>query len=1186
MIDSLAVVLCALAYLSALFAVAHYADRSGQRLMTGSSRAKIYAFALAIYCTSWTFYGSVGFAHRSGFDFLAIYLGPVLVMGFGWRYVARIVDLAKSQNITSVADFLAARYGKSERVAALVSIIVVIGALPYISLQLKAITSSLTVMLQAGAVHVTGLNAAEYAVFGDLTLLVGLVLAAFAMAFGTRHVDATEHQNGLVIAIALESLVKLIAFIAVGVFVTYWLFDGAGDLFARHAQTFGRESLVMRTSGPAHFLTLTVLSAAAILLLPRQFHMTVVENRSLTDVRRAAWMFPIYLIGINLFVIPIMMAGDLLLTTPGVDRDMTVLALPLQANAGGMALLAFLGGLSAATAMVIVESIALSIMISNHLVMPLLVRRRSGAGEFGATLILVRRLSIGGVILLGYIYYRSAGEAELASIGLLSFAAVAQVAPSFLGGLAWRRGTARGALWGMSTGFLIWSYSLLLPSFASSNPATSLAAQIIANGPFGISWLKPTALFGSDIPRLTHGVFWSLTINALTYMLGSLLKRGSALERLQASLFVGVDGAPIADSLRLWGGSVTVEDLRATVARYLGQERTQRAFDGFARARGMSPVANAEADVHILRFSEHLLASAIGAASSRLALSLLLKRRNVSSKDALKLLDDASAAIQYSRDMLQHALDHAGQGITVIDPQRRIMAWNQAFLDLYDLNTDIVCVGESLEEVIRYNAMRGSYGPGDTQEHIESRLDSFITDKGPVRIKLHPRGRVIELRTNHLPDGGLVTTYTDITDAVVAEETLERANETLERRVRARTEELMRVNTDLARAKAQAEDANASKTRFLAAASHDILQPLNAARLYATALVESDRRARTDAGASSDEAPPSLAENVDASLDAVEEILTALLDISRLDAGAMRPQISMFSIDELLRQLVREFEPLAAEKDLKLVLVRSSLTVRSDRRLLRRMLQNLISNAIKYTPSGTVLVGIRRRRNKARIQVMDTGLGIPGSKHKLVFQEFERLDQGARVARGLGLGLSIVERISRVLSHPIGLQSSLGKGSVFSVDVPSTAKLPDVETVTTPPQGTMATLGGMTLLVIDNEAAILDGMNVLMTGWGCEVLLAKSLKQARQALKRRDTRLPDVIIADYHLDDGDGLDAIVALRWTLGSEMPAILLTADRSPEVREAALARDVHILNKPLKPAALRALLAQWRATRLAAE
>jgi Na+/proline symporter/signal transduction histidine kinase len=1180
MLPGWAIVLSALVYLFALFAIAHAGDRSGRTLMDGRWRATIYALALAVYCTSWTFFGSVGLASRSGLDFLAIYLGPMLVIGLGYPVVSRIVRLAKAQNINSIADFIAARYGKNDRVAALVCLIAVVGIVPYIALQLKAVASSLTVFLDADNL---GAFAATVPAFADLALIVAIVLALFAVAFGTRHIDATEHQDGLVLAIAVESVVKLVAFLAVGFFVSFAMFHGFGDLVARAAAVTQSTPILERTSSFGGFMTLMVLSASAALLLPRQFHMTVVENRNVADVKRAGWMFPLYLVAINIFVIPLALAGEALFAAGSIDRDMTVLLLPLSANASLMALIAFIGGLSAATAMVIVESVALAIMISNDLVMPFVLRRRglSGgvapsrqaarAGDIGRFVLKVRRVAIVAVILLAYIYYRAAADAALAAIGLLSFAAVAQIAPAFIGGLLWRRGTALGAGAGLTVGILVWVYTLLLPNIA----ADGFWRDLVNLGPFGIAMLKPTALMGLDLSTLSHGVLVSLSLNVAFYVGFSLLRMPNTMERLQADVFVAADRTPAAQGLRLRRAPVTFGDLRTTVARYLGEERANRAFDTFAGERGLPFDGAREADIGAVRFAEHLLASAIGAASSRLVLSLLLRRGDVSGRAALKLLDDASAAIQYNRDILQNALDHAGQGITVFDKDYRLIAWNRAFLDLYGLPTDLVHVGIGLDQIVAFNAERGAYGPGNRERLIAARLESFTQHTEPVRLRLYPTGRVIDIRSNRLPDGGLVTTYTDITETVEAEEALERANETLERRVAQRTEELTRLNEALTHAKGEAEEANASKTRFLAAASHDILQPLNAARLYATSLVERDRA----------KGEPALAENVDLSLDAVEEILTALLDISRLDTGALKAEFSTFRIDELLQQMRRDFGPMAAGKGLELVIVPSSLTVRSDRRLLRRLLQNLVSNAIKYTPKGRVLVGCRRRRGRVRIEVWDTGLGIPRSQQRLVFEEFRRLDQGAKAARGLGLGLSIVERIARVLDHEVTLRSTVGKGSTFAVTLPTAAPLPAAAPPPSVAPTRSAPLAGLRVVAIDNEPSIIEGMRVLLSGWGCTVITAASAQDAVAAL-RDAPEAPDVIIADYHLDEGDGLDAVVALRWKLGRELPAILLTADRSPAVRDAAFAKGVHVLHKPLKPAALRALLAQWRATRIAAE
>jgi len=558
-------------------------------------------------------------------------------------------------------------------------------------------------------------------------------------------------------------------------------------------------------------------------------------------------------------------------------------------------------------------------------------------------------------------------------------------------------------------------------------------------------------------------------------------------------------------------------------------------------------------------------------------ISLLLRRRTVNKRAALQLLDTASTAIQNSRDLLQHALDHARQGITVFDADLRLVCWNREYLDLFDLPHSMVHVGVTLEEIVEVNAERGFYGDGPSAETVAHRLDVLINETESFRLRL-PTNRVIETRSARLPDGGLVTTYTDVSESVAAADELEAANETLEKRVRERTEELTALNQELARAKQEAESANLSKTRFLAAASHDILQPLNAARLYASSLVERKE--------SADPQDLKLAQNVDASLEAVEEILSALLEISRLDAGAMKPEFSHFRIDEILRQLELEFQPMAQEKGLKLTFVPCSLTVRSDRRLLRRMLQNLVSNGIKYTVQGRVLVGCRRLRRGIRIEVIDTGVGIPQASQKLVFKEFQRLQSAHKSASGLGLGLSIVERMSRVLDHKLTLRSGSKKGSVFSVEVPRVAALPksaDVAAVDAKP--VHQPLAGLTVLTIDNEPRILEGMRILLEGWGCVVLGAESLKAAQKEIKTL-AKNPDVIIADFHLDEGDGLDAIVRLRWALNSELPAILITADRSPEVAEQAASRNVLLLNKPVKPGGLRALLSQWAAQRAAAE
>jgi Na+/proline symporter/signal transduction histidine kinase len=1166
--------IAAIGYVFVLFLIAWWGDRGGRRFLSGTPATFVYALSLAVYCTSWTYYGSVGLASSRGLDFLPIYIGPILVVGVGSSFVGRLANLARSQNVTTVADFVSARYGKSPAVAAVAAVIALVGSAPYVALQLKAVSTTLLTVV-ASLDRSRLVPDKPSALF---SLAIALVLAAFAVAFGTRRLNPKEQQGGLILAIAVESVVKLAAFLAVGAFVVWGLNGGLADLTQATLSNPRIAEILQTPPDPALWSVTTLLSAFAVLLLPRQFHVAVVENHDRRDIRTASWLFPAYLVLINLFVAPLAIAGLKMFPDAAFNRDLTVLALPLAAGAQGFALLTMIGGLSAATGMIVVDSLALAITISNDLAMPLLLRRKSdaappGGGDIGALVLWVRRLSILGVLALGFAYERMTSETALVSIGLLSFAAVAQIAPAFLGGLFWRRGTARGALAGMTAGFLLWLYLLLVPSLDSERTF----AGFLAHGPLAIAWLSPASLTAFAPNSLVGGVVISLLFNIAAFVAFSFTRRTTALERAQANAFAGAGGKPQA--FRLWRSSTTAGELEAAIARYLGAARARRAFSAFMRESGQEYDPAREASAQLIRHAEFLLSPAIGASTSRQVLSLLLRPRTVSGESALKLIDEASAAIQSNRDQLQHALDHARQGITVFDSNLALTAWNREFVDLFDLPPALLRHGVGLEEIVRFNAARGAYGPGDSEDFVAERVASLLYDDQPTRLRLFSTHRVVEIRSARLPDGGIVTTYTDISQTVQTEEALEAANEFLEKRVDDRTAELRRLNAELANAKTAAEEANLSKTRFLAAASHDILQPLNAARLYASSLTEGAARIGADDRAD-------LARKVDMSLEAVEEILGALLDISRLDAGATRPEISDVPVADLMRMLEVEFIPLARSKGLELRFVPTKLAIRTDRRLMRRLMQNLVSNALKYTVRGKVLVGCRRRAGAVSIEVWDTGLGIPADRQRIVFEEFQRLDQGARIARGLGLGLSIVERLGRVLDHPVGLRSQPGRGSVFHVTAPlATATAFGSHEPGSPLPPTAAEpLSGLKVLAIDNEPRVLDGMRTLLGRWGCLVATAHGLAEAREALFGFGA--PDLIIADYHLDEGDGIAAILALRDDLGRPVPAILATADRSPEARDEAARHDIVILHKPLKPAPLRAQLARYAAMREAAE
>ncbi|TDR37552.1 hybrid sensor histidine kinase/response regulator [Aquamicrobium defluvii] len=1152
------IVIAAILYVTMLFAVAAFGDRHAARRGPIASRPYIYSLSLAVYCTSWTFFGSVGLASERGLEFLTIYVGPILIFVFGYPFLRRIIRLSKAEKITSIADFLAARYGKSFAVASIATIIATVGVIPYIALQLRSIAGSIGLM---AAFYSPDVISDDF-VYRDVAFVVAFLLAVFAVLFGTRHADATEHQDGLVLAMAVESVIKLAAFLAVGIAVTLFLFGSPGNLVeAMRANEMVQAAIGFETP-LASWIVMTLLAAGAIIMLPRQFYMTIVENRSEQELKTSGWLFPLYLVLINLFVLVIAFGG---LTVIGgqASADLYVLAVPLFNGYNAMAMIAFVGGLSAATAMVIVESVALSIMISNDLVIPLVLRRllRSASSEredWSKVIIVIRRAAIFCILFVSFLYYlEMADNVRLVAFGLISFAAIAQFAPAFVGGLIWRGANARGAVLGMIAGILMWAYTLFVPSVLPPD------TPFLLEGPLGIAALKPQALFGTSGEPLTHGVLWSVAINIVFYILGSLSRAAYPRERIQASIFVPREASPMP-SLRRMRTGVTVNEIKDTIARYLGVERTERSFQSLEQREGRKFPGHAPATAETLRFGEQLLASAVGSSSARLILSLLVQRHDRSARHAFRLLDDASDALQQNRDLLQIALDQMEQGITVFDKDLRLTCWNRQYRLLFDLPDDMGQVGVTLAQILSHLGERGDI----TGAEEIAALDRLTRFGEPWQLELRTSGRILELRSNPMPDGGIVATYADITQRMQADLALKRVNETLEQRVARRTAELTQVNEELAQAQKIAEEANLGKTRFLAAVGHDILQPLNAARLYCSSLIEKAT------GGPLGEA----AVNIESSLESVETILGAVLDISRLDAGAMKPEETVFALDGLLQQIATDFQPMASAKGLRLRIVPSAMRVRTDRNLFRRLIQNLVSNAIKYTRRGTVLVGVRRRGDLVEIQVIDTGIGIEADKLNMVFREFTRLDEGAREAEGLGLGLSIVDRIARVLHLEIRIFSEAGKGTRFSVLMPTATgevEQPVRREVTLPRP--FSTLSGLEILCIDNDPRILEGMRLLLEGWGCEVAAWSGMRAFLEARERRSA--PDIVLADYHLDGENGLDAIDRLRQIYGADTPAVLVTADRSTEVRAAAEARGVSVINKPVRPAVLRTLLSRVR-------
>lgn len=1174
MLTDWTILAASLLYIGILFAIASWGDRKAER--HGSRiRAKpvVYALSLAVYCTSWTFYGSVGLASSSGYDFIPVYLGPILLFTAGYFVLRKIVRVGKAENITTIADFIAARFGKSQVLAAVVTLFVVVGILPYIALQLKAVSTSFNVLISYPEI-VMPAGVAGTLWWTDTALVVALLMAVFSIMFGTRNIDATEHHQGMMLAIAFESVVKLVAFLAAGIFVTFFMFGGFGDLVSQAGAINVIAERFTVDIDTSKWVAITLLSLTAIICLPRQFHVAVVENADESELRRAAWLFPAYLIAINIFVIPIALAGLLLFGNGGVDADTFVLALPMLAQQEALTLFVFIGGLSAATGMVIVATVALATMISNDVFMPLYLRYWRGShrddADVGAVLLNVRRVAMTAILLLAFAYYRLAGEGQaLASIGLISFAGVAQFAPAIFGGIFWTGATRRGALAGILAGGVVWAYTLLLPTFAGSSwfPATLLTA-----GPAGIAFLNPHALFGIQFgDSLTHGVFWSLLANIVLLVVLSLSQRPTVLERGQARAFVEVMGADRSARPRTLQGALAIQDLEEIAGRYLGTGVAERAFSQYRAEREPPLTADDPVDAGVLRFTERLLASAIGASSARLVIAMSLERDDIDMASAMSLLDDATAAIQYNRELLQTTMENMRQGIAVLDEDLRLAWLNERFRNYLDLPERYGRVGVPVEEIIRYSAEQGEYGPGDAETIVNDLLAQYRKREPATYERRLSDGTVLEVRTNPMPAGGIAVSLMDVTDRVQATGELEVAKRDLERRVDERTRDLMDLNEQLRRASDAAQQANMGKTRFLAAASHDLLQPLNAARLFLSSLAE--RPIETENA--------ELVTRVDTSLRSVEDLLSGLLDISKLDSGGVEPLVEHFAVDDLLRALGTEFAPIAAERGIDLRVVSSQCLVKSDRRLLRRILQNLLSNAVRYTPSGgRVLIGCRNVGERIRLEVWDTGPGIPDDMRDAVFQEFHRLPNSENEDQGLGLGLAIVERIARMLGHTIDLRSTPENGSVFAVSVPRGAADAVADVPAARPVVRTGELSGAVILCIEDNEDVRDGMRTLLGGWECDVRTAASGDEWRRAL---GGDAPDLIVADYHLGgDEKGPDVVTEVCGVVERIIPAIIVTADPSEEVREDAARRGHAVLAKPVKPAALRALMTRMLSQR----
>jgi PAS domain S-box-containing protein len=1106
MLSFAAVAVASLLWLALMFGTALYAERRPGVLVRHWHH--VYALSLAVHCTSWTFYGTVTQASRYGWSLPPTFLGAIVLYAMAMMFMMRLVRLARETNATSLADLIATRLGKDAWLAATVTLIAALGLIPYIALQLKAVAMSFTMLTTRSSDAVLG------PAWQDSALYVALAMAVFAMLFGTRRASAAEHNRGLVLAMAFESVFKLAAMLALGAFV--W---------------FGLDALPQAPAVPpaapptSGFVPLVLLGAFAMFILPHQFHVAVVECRDERHVRTARWLFPVYLVLIALPVLSLAKAGDALLAGR-VPSDMYVLALPLAQGHDGLALFAFLGGLSAATGMVVVSTLTLSLMIGNHWFAPGLLRgawSRNDGSDLRGSVLALRRVGILAIMLLAWGYSRLiAGSDALADVGAVSFSALATLVPA-LAFAVWRPQTpARAAVAGVMAGFVAWAWVLLLPMMLH---ARDLSPAWLVNGPLGWDWLSPEGLFGlTGWSRLGRAVGASLFVGTLVTVLVALL-RGEAPRRARRGL--------------------DAQTLRDAGLRFLPPERVSELLHD-TPAAGAVP-AQAEARV------ERELAAVLGSASARVLLDAA--RREAGHLDTVAaIVGEASADLRFNQRVLEAALQNMTQGISVVDSQLRLVAWNRRYAELFGFPEELLQVGRPIEDLARW-ALHRLPPRGDLDLALQRRLAYMSAGTRHLSERVLADGNIIEIRGNPMPGGGFVATFTDVTEFRRAETALIQSNETLEQRVAARTE-------DLEIAKGAAERANDAKSRFLAAIGHDLMQPLHAAQLFADALSQQvDTRQRETVT------------QISGALDSTSDLLTGLLDMSRLEAGGLVPQLRDFPLADVLEPLASEFRAIAAARDLSLRFVATDTWVHSDPQLLRRVLQNFLANAVRYTPRGSVLLGVRRDGCDLRIEVHDTGPGIPAEQQALIFEEFRRGEDA--VGQGLGLGLSIADRFAQLLHAPIGLRSSLGRGTIFSVALPSAVATRSEPTSIVPRRG----LTGMRVLLVDNDPLALAALARILGGWGCEVVTACDDASARNALLDDDAAL---WLFDYHLDAGDTGAALASRLAERFGAHPTVILSADTGEIVRRAVHEAGLPLLSKPLKPLALKSVLDRLLAAR----
>ncbi len=1119
-----------LIYICLLFVIAYVGDKYRHKILL-RSQPIIYALTLGVYCTSWSFLGTTAQAANSILSHLPIFIGPILLFTLGWPFIQRIIKTSLKLNVTSIADLLAARFGKSQKLAVIITLVALVGTMPYIALQLKAIVYSYQ-----------QLTAFQELNSWQTGLVVTAILAAFTLFFGIREVDVTERHPGVMLAIAFESLLKVIAFIILGLFVVFFIYDSPADLWqASKASSLLSDQL--KLPNIATMLSSLVIGVAAFLALPRQFQVMVVELRNASDANLSRYVFPLYLLVFAIFAIPLGLAGKLLLAD-SVSADAYVLFLPAIHGQFWLTLLAFLGAISAASSMVIIAAIALSTMLSNEIFFPLLFNRYKGKNSdfrrFKSRLLGVRKLLACFVILLGYGVFLAASPDKLSSLGEIAFGALAQLTPALIAAFYWRSSSLTGVICGISAGFTLWFFLNLLPQFG-------LYTQPVSNG------YVPTHMLVS---------LFSLSINVMIMWWVSQFSRQSVQERMQASHFLDWQSP---DSLTPpVNKNIDASELQLLASRFIGEEKAKLGFNQFLASNDAKYLGSRLYNNKLITHTEHMLTSVMGSSSSRLVISSALQGKEIALDQIVVLIEDASTqGTQFSQSLLQSAIENSTEGISIVDNDLNVVAWNKRYIELFKYPNGLVYVGCPVESLIRYNVEQGRCGPGDVEGKIRRRLAHLQRGNPHSSERRHNTGQVIRIQGNPLPDGGFVMIFSDISAFRQAEQVLREANQDLETRVYERTKRLEQANEELEQEREKAVLAHIKKSQYLNACSHDLMQPLEAARLFTSALAGQKGLNKDHKGHIS---------NIENSLKVASNLLSDLGDIAKIESGNIKIAKEPFPIADLLESLANEFNAHEEKIDIQFSVAPCSLWVYSDPNLLRRILHNLIANAFRYASPGKVLLGCRRSKNSVSIQVIDTGPGIAKDKQTLVFEQFTQLESG-NSGKGLGLGLNIAKSFSMLLDHSLTLSSVEGKGCNFKVSLPTSAT--QIEGSTSVADTSVISLQGITVLCVENDPNLLAAMVALLESWKCRILACDNSAQAYEYAMEYADEI-DVMLMDYQLSEEiTGLALMHEINKGSDYGIPGVLITATADSDLPMRVANAGFEFMKKPMKPAALRALI-----------